>query len=491
MADMTISGPNGTSILTVGGQPPEPQLLEVPPPTSVATVTQVSGQPDDTPDVVNWTDIQGKPAFGTASLKDVPSVGDASLGQVVLGSDTRLIGNRTTISTLILDSTAVGRALLTAPTQVSARGSLGLTSIGEALATSATQLDGRNTLGLGTVSTQNSNAVAITGGTITGITDLAIADGGTGASTAGAARTNLGSSVSGDTVFSGTAAAGRTALGSTTVGDALFITSNAAAARDTLELVKAPMGQCYLTKSGSNLLLSRYNGAYLFIDGLFRQIPSSGPTLAPTSLTVDTVYNIYAAWNGSAITLEASTTARATDTTYGHQIKSGDSTRTLVGKAFVTTGPAWTDTAISCGVLNWYNRRRRALQVNTGAIVVTTTTPNTELDTSARCYFLSWGEDWTTIESDVSGQGATSGPVTFLQALIVTSAGTAGGCTAYFQAFAANSFGAFHSSSSVLAPESSGTAVPNSIGYGTVSCWHNSAGTFTVTSGINKLILSS
>ena len=35
-------------------------------------------------------------------------------------------------------------------------------------------------------------AVNITGGTIAGITDLAIADGGTGASTAGGARTNLG-----------------------------------------------------------------------------------------------------------------------------------------------------------------------------------------------------------------------------------------------------------------------------------------------------------
>lgn len=46
--------------------------------------------------------------------------------------------------------------------------------------------------GLGTMSTQNANNVAITGGSITGITDLAVADGGTGASTAANARTNLG-----------------------------------------------------------------------------------------------------------------------------------------------------------------------------------------------------------------------------------------------------------------------------------------------------------
>ena len=49
----------------------------------------------------------------------------------------------------------------------------------------------RTNLGLGSIATQASNSVSITGGSITGITDLAIADGGTGASTAANARTNL------------------------------------------------------------------------------------------------------------------------------------------------------------------------------------------------------------------------------------------------------------------------------------------------------------
>ena len=50
----------------------------------------------------------------------------------------------------------------------------------------------RTNLGLDSMATQAASNVAITGGSVTNITDLAIADGGTGASTAAAARTNLG-----------------------------------------------------------------------------------------------------------------------------------------------------------------------------------------------------------------------------------------------------------------------------------------------------------
>lgn len=51
---------------------------------------------------------------------------------------------------------------------------------------------GRTNLGLGTMATQAANSVAITGGSVAGITDLAVTDGGTGASTASGARANLG-----------------------------------------------------------------------------------------------------------------------------------------------------------------------------------------------------------------------------------------------------------------------------------------------------------
>lgn len=63
---------------------------------------------------------------------------------------------------------------------------------GLALLDDADAATARTTLGLGTMATQAASAVAITGGSVAGITDLAVADGGTGSSTASGARTNLG-----------------------------------------------------------------------------------------------------------------------------------------------------------------------------------------------------------------------------------------------------------------------------------------------------------
>jgi hypothetical protein len=71
---------------------------------------------------------------------------------------------------------------------------------------------------LGTMSTQNANAVAITGGTITGITDLAVADGGTGSSSFTANSVLLGngtSALSGNLVAPGTSGNVLTSNGTT------------------------------------------------------------------------------------------------------------------------------------------------------------------------------------------------------------------------------------------------------------------------------------
>ena len=67
----------------------------------------------------------------------------------------------------------------------------GISAFGATLVDDVDAAAARSTLGLGSISTQASSSVTITGGSITGITDLAVADGGTGASTAATARVNL------------------------------------------------------------------------------------------------------------------------------------------------------------------------------------------------------------------------------------------------------------------------------------------------------------
>lgn len=85
-----------------------------------------------------------------------------------------------------------------------------ITTAGKALLDDADASAQRTTLGLGTIATQDANNVSITGGSVTGITDLAIADGGTGQSTASAAANAL------DGYFSIVSAAGTTTLTNTT-----------------------------------------------------------------------------------------------------------------------------------------------------------------------------------------------------------------------------------------------------------------------------------
>lgn len=80
------------------------------------------------------TNSPARPAWvtpGTATWRDVPGSGNATTSQVVLGSDTRLSDARTPTShthpsTDISDSSAAGRALLTAANAAAQRSSLGL-----------------------------------------------------------------------------------------------------------------------------------------------------------------------------------------------------------------------------------------------------------------------------------------------------------------------------------------------------------------------------
>jgi hypothetical protein len=152
------------------------------------------------------------------------------------------------------------------------------------------------------------------------------------------------------------------------------------------------LGQCRLTKSGANLLLSPFNGNGLTVNGVACKIPSAGVTLAPTAFAATTTYYIYAvAASGAINSLEGSTTAPTIDIASGIAIKTGDVNRTLVGMARTTTGPAWLDTANNRYVISWFNRRPIFLTVATSPVTYAGTI--TEGNGSDRLNFITWAND--------------------------------------------------------------------------------------------------
>ena len=116
----------------------------------------------------------------------------------------------------------------------------------------------RTTLGLGTIATQNANAVSITGGSVTGITDLALADGGTGASLVDpAANAVLGWNDTANVVGFFTAGTGITINATSNTISSTVTTSGA--------LIRAPQiltsGTSYTTPAGCNSIYVEAVGA--------------------------------------------------------------------------------------------------------------------------------------------------------------------------------------------------------------------------------------
>lgn len=150
----------------------------------------------------------------------------------------------------------------------------------------------RSSLGLGSMATQNSGSVSISGGAITGITDLAIADGGTGAGSASAARTNLGLAIGSDVQAYDAQLADIAGLtptdGHIIIGDGSnFVQENGATARASLGLTIGTDVQAFDDQLADIAALSLSDGDFLVGDGSGAIVAESGATVR-TSLGLGT-----------------------------------------------------------------------------------------------------------------------------------------------------------------------------------------------------------
>jgi hypothetical protein len=112
----------------------------------------------------------------------------------------------------------------------------------------STAADARTNLGLGSIATQASSSVTITGGSITGITDLAVADGGTGSST-----------LSANAVLLGNGTSALQTVAPSTSGNVL--TSNGTTWTSATPAGGLGIGQSYSNVTGSRALSTTYTNS--------------------------------------------------------------------------------------------------------------------------------------------------------------------------------------------------------------------------------------
>lgn len=204
-------------------------------------------------------------------------------------------------------------------------------------ATTAAQA--RTALGVGTIATQDASAVAITGGTITGITDLAVADGGTGASTAAAAAITLGYNYPDMCDFR------------------LTLTSG------------TPVTTSDVTAAGT-LYCAPYKGNRISLyDGSNWNIRSSVEFSLALTLTSGKPYDVFCYDNAGVATLEVlvwtndTTRATALTTQNGVLVKTSAVTRRYLGTLYSSGANITEDSVAKRYLWNYYNRVNRAMRV--------------------------------------------------------------------------------------------------------------------------------
>ena len=148
------------------------------------------------------------------------------------------------------------------------------------------------------------------------------------------------------------------------------------------------------------------HGNKIMINGRIECIPGTGVDISNAGFSGNYLHYIYAYMDGKTMKLERDRTAFAAETKGGGagiMIKKGDSTRTLVGMVYTTSGQEFVDSDQRRLVASYYNRRQRVARHTESGAVKTRSRSLTEV--GSRVEWLSWDEDIPIFHANVGAHG--------------------------------------------------------------------------------------
>jgi hypothetical protein len=132
----------------------------------------------------------------------------------------------------------------------------------------------------------------------------------------------------------------------------------------------------------------------LILDGVSR--PVGTVTLANTLLSAGSAGYVYGYWTGSAFAAEISTTGPTLQSN-GQMTKTGDTSRRLLGWVSRDTGGSFFDSPVYRGVLTWFHRRMKPIELSVSGSTAATVVP-ANIGTPA--YFGCWRDEGAKFDLD-------------------------------------------------------------------------------------------
>jgi len=161
--------------------------------------------------------------------------------------------------------------------------------------------------------------------------------------------------------------------------------------------------------SATQINFGPFNGNVIQINGAYYPIPAAGVNanntniyvdgVAAQNLAINTTYFVYLFNNGGTLTIDYSTTSYAIDSTAGNvgvAIKTGDSSRSLVGMIRTNASAQFADSNSQRFLLSWFNRAHKWFSALPGSPYTVSSTSYTDAGQGTQGQFLSWADETIT-----------------------------------------------------------------------------------------------